>query len=200
MTRRKILTAFFLVAVLVTLCRETGLFDFNYFRATTNHKLQTDWKDSSVCITLEKSLFHTAFVNRRFSDLPVVVLYESDTLLHSQGNGPAFVLTIGDIQAGTLWTPLYKRASYQAVVRSSFQTEMLKINGNSLMHIRPNINGRHLATGQTTIVGVSSHRNSVNILKMLIAADVLQAAKEYLASLDGSTAYNSGLASVGLDE
>jgi len=194
MTLRKTLAALFLVAVVVTIVRETGLYDFNYYRAKTIHQLQTNWKDSSISITLEKSLFHTDFVSRKFGELPIVVIYRGDTMLHSSGRGPKVILNIEKIQPGTLWTPLYKKASYAASIRCEFNDEFMGVNGTKLINHRPSISGTLLATGQTTIVGLSSYRSSLNVIKALIAKDALNAAKQYLSSLDASTAYNIGFA------
>ena len=186
MTLRKSLIILFIVAVLVTFVREAGLCDFNYYRATTNHKLHTNWEGNSVTATLDKSMFHTTFPNRSFAGSPVVVLSNLDTLLYSPGAGPAMVMVVEDIESGALWTPLYKRASYRANVRSTFDGELIKVNDKHLKNIQSSITGKHVATGQTTILGLSSYRNSMHLLKTLIATDALNAARQYLSSLDGN--------------
>jgi hypothetical protein len=190
--RGKFKIALILLAA-ITLARESGFYDVNYFRAKTRHHFSTSWKGGSTTVTVDKSTFHTDFTSQKYADLPVVVLYKGDTLSSAAGEGPAFVLTIEDITTEPLWTPLFTRASYSATASSFLNSELIKVNGAKLSSIHSNIKGRHIAEGETTIFGFSSYRNSLELIKQVIATDAIKAAKEYLSSLDENTAYSSGL-------
>jgi hypothetical protein len=125
----------------------------------------------------------TAF--RKIASFPIAVLYGRDTICHSEGDGPLCVLKIKDIQTGPLWMPFYKNISYEAKVSCSFNSGLFKTAGDKLLSV--NISGNHVASGEITIMGLSSSRNSLKRIKDLIAEDAMKAANRYIASLIGTS-------------
>jgi len=173
----------FLAIAIGLLLREVIWHDFNYLKTNVHPQFKPKWTSQTFSIDTFSVSDETAF--RKIASFPIAVLYGRDTICRSEGDGPLCVLKIKDIQTGPLWMPFYKNISYEAKVSCSFNSGLFKTAGHKLLSV--NISGSHVASGEITIMGLCSSRNSLKLIKDLVAEDARKAANRYIASLIGNS-------------
>jgi hypothetical protein len=184
MKLKKLLILLFILG-LVTLARETGVLKVELYRTTSTYKYNSKWHYTLSTMRLERRGYDTELPGNQLAGMPIAVVYKGDTLLHRKGDGgTAFVMRIHGIQAPSLWVPLYKSGSFNAVVSCSLDYEIIKVEGKYQVITELELEGDHVVKGSITITGLSSYKNSLNLVKMLIAKKSMETAKKYLISLD----------------
>jgi hypothetical protein len=182
-SQQKIITIILMVVVL-TFIRETGVLNMNYYKMTSSTTSRNNWTDKSVIITIDSSLMGSKFVNRQFSDLPVIVLYGSDTLYSDRILLNPIIVTIDSLQNGFLWTPLYKSTTFKVVGISKFTKDIIKTPPARISLVKANHIGHLSIKGGVSITGLCSHRHALELIKELAVKDFVLQTRQHFSRLD----------------
>jgi hypothetical protein len=184
MKARKKLIIVILTLALLTLLRETGLLNVDYYTMTSSTNSSNNWSDHSMVVTIDSASMSTKFMNSQFHDLPVIVLYGSDTLFSDTIQRNPIVVTIDSLQKGFLWTPLYKSATFKIVGTSKFKHDITKTPPARISLVKADLTGHLSIEGSISITGPCSHRHALKLIKELAVNDFLQQTRQYFSTLD----------------
>ncbi|MES2829753.1 MAG: hypothetical protein V4687_16465 [Bacteroidota bacterium] len=174
--------------ILLTVLRETGIVDLNYYNAKVNYSGNIEWANGSRTANSVDSTAGPGYSN---ADISIIIVQEKDTLYKEIHKLAPLVLTIETFQTGSLWTPLYKSASFSASAIPGFEyssgldvKETTKVPG-------PLIYGNLKITGNVKITGLCSHRQAVQIVKDFVVKHFAESTKKHLSTTKGN--YANGL-------
>jgi len=170
--------------VVLTFIRETGVLNIDSYKMTSSITSRNSWTDNSVIITIDSSTMNSKFINRQFSDLPVIVLYGSDTLYSDRIQLNPIVVTIDSLQNSFLWTPLYKSVTFKAVGISKFTNDIIKTPPARISLVKANHVGHLNTKGSVSITGLCSHRHAVELIKELVVKDFVLQTRQHFSTLD----------------
>jgi hypothetical protein len=187
--RKKTLIITLIVLVVVSILRETGVFDFNLYRSTINSTVQTNWSDNSVTTkpTFKiDSVWRAAVADKcnhggKLAGTPVVVTYRS-TEYGDTGYCNPINVQIDDISFGVTWTPLIKSSNFSAGISCLISAQRTRIEDGQLISSTYTLNGSMTITGHITVWGICSYRNAKNILMRHIIGSVLRQVKSHIAN------------------
>lgn len=183
--RKKIIITLILVVVIVTILRETGVINAEYYKMTSETTLGNSWENRSMAATIDSSIMRTKFVNSQFNELPIVVLYGSDTLFKDNNiKRHPVIITIATLENGFLWTPLYKSSKFTVIGTAVYRNEFIKAPLNKISLVKADIVGHLSTNGNISIAGICSHRQAIKLLRQLAVNSFVTETKRYFSTLD----------------
>lgn len=183
--QKKIIIILISTALIVTILRETGVINNDYYKMTSETSLSSSWTNNNVTVTIDSSTMGTKFVNSQFHELPIVVLNGGDTLFQDAGlKNNSITITLDTLESGFLWTPIYKSSKFTVTGTSLFRNDLTKIPPAKISLIKTNLTGRLRINGSITIVGICSHRQAITLLKEVAVKNFVSETKRYFSGLD----------------
>lgn len=183
--RKKIIITIICTALIVTILRETGVINIDYYKMSSETSLSSRWTDNSVTATIDSSTMRTKFVNSQYRELPVLVLDGSDTLFQdTERKNNSITITIDTLENGFLWTPIYKSVKFTVTGTSFFKNDLTKTPLAKISLVKANLTGRLKIKGTITIIGICSHKKAINLLKEVVVKNFVSETKRYFFLLD----------------
>lgn len=183
--RKKIIIILISAALIVTVFRETGVINIEYYKMTSETSSSHSWKNSSVTVTIDSSTMKTKFANSRFHELPIVVMDGADTLFQDDGlKSNPITITLDTLETGFLWTPIYKSSKFTVIVTSLFKNDLTKTPPSKISLVQANLTGRLKINGSIKIVGMCSHRQAITLLKEVAVKNFVSETRRYFSELD----------------
>lgn len=183
--RKKIIITLICATLSITILRETGVVNINYYKMTSETSLSNSWTNNSTTMTIDSSAMRTKFVNSQFNELPVLVLDGSDTLFKdTQIKNTPIKITFDTLENEFLWTPIYKSAKFTVTGTSFFSNDLTKTPPATIALVKANLTGKLRIKGTIKIVGICSHRQAINLLKEVVIKNFVSETKRYFSQLD----------------
>lgn len=164
------------ILILLTVMRETGVVNLNYYRSDINYSENIEWFNGSSQTSDSTSTDLPKYVN---TDISIIILQENDTLFKEIHKLAPLVITIETFQTGPLWTPLYKSVTFSA---SGFPGFEHKPEDDLPGPLKSTIGGKLKITGTAKITGFCSHRHAVQVIKDFVVNRFAENTRKHLTT------------------
>jgi hypothetical protein len=172
-TFRNAAAAAAILVLLLLVVRETGIVNVDFYCTYANYHADTRVGQSYTAMECDSAKLES-IPHENLTKVPLVVLYDDDTLINRQGYGPEIVLTIEELATGPIWLPLYKPGNLEARMSCVYRGGCTKRIGPYIRSVDLRLNGNIYVTGTADIVGICSYRTSRELLKQAVANMALQ--------------------------
>jgi len=179
MTPQKKLYLAILVLVALSVLRETGILNLNYYTTNVNTNAQVKWFSSAKTRAVQYS---KPVANHKNTDLSIVILLDNDTIYKEINKLPPVLMKLHSSYGRPLWRPLYKSANFTAYGSMSSGDANKKLTSLEYAS-KSHLFGELAINGNVTISGFCSHRQAVQVVKNVIAKQAIGELKKYLSSI-----------------
>ena len=185
MTHRiKIVLFLVFIVIVLTILRETGIINADYYKMTTKTSMVTNWTKWSIPDSIDSSTEGTKLVNRQLHEFPIVVIEGNDTLYNDNKiKGNYITIKVDNFKNGFLWTPLYKSSKFTAIGTVIFEDEIIKTTSSKISEMKAELEGKLSINGNVSIAGICSHRQAVKLIKELAVNSFVLEVKKYFSTL-----------------
>lgn len=171
-----------LALALLTVIRETGWLNINWYKSKINATTTSSWSNTSSTIPWSNpSGSMDPCEEIQPGQVPVGISIEEEFLLDDpQGNKclPVMV-TISNLGQPGLWVPLYKSSSFSFSVPANYT----KVRRRETDIQNLSISGNITITGVISVFGICSQRQAKKLLRDYIRKEINTAVRNYLVSL-----------------
>ena len=184
MNVKKIFITIGLLIILEGILRESGILDMNLYKTNSNTSIKSNWSNKNATATFDSLWMGTTSKNELFCELPVVVLYQKDTLFNENSTHNYIVVTIDTFETDFLWPPLYKPVTLNVTANVEFLNNITKTHPASITLIQANVTGQLKLKGSVEFVGFCSYYQASKKVKELVAEMLVKETKQYFSTLD----------------
>jgi hypothetical protein len=176
--------------ITITVLRETGVITLDYYNLTSDINTQANWSHNITGVGIPLSGLNYTPREEKYSEIPIVVMHQKDTLYYKKGKGEPAKINIETFGADFLWIPLYKPAHPDISVSFYYDASIVKIEGVPtypepyIKHYKGNISGQLTLKGDIAIKGICSHRKAREIIGRLVAEQFDDKVEKYFSNLD----------------
>jgi hypothetical protein len=185
--RKKLLPIILACIVIITILRETGVFDFTLYKSFITSEKNANWSFNSNSMkssidasdSLHSGLNDECNYGGLLSNTPVYVTYGSTTW-GEKSVCSGLEIKVDNFSHGILWTPLYKSAKFRVTASCNSVIELRNAVDGKLSGTVYRFNGTIIIEGHIRIQGISSYRNAKKILTHHILNQLLREGQEYI--------------------
>jgi hypothetical protein len=172
---------FILILVMVVI-RELGYFNLDYYHSNMQKSVQTNWSTNSSRIHGSGRVPNNSFGTGQIFEIPVRVEYGEEILYEDPYSRVTAVVTIGSLNTGFLWFPLYKNSSFFADASVGLEGAYggLYWDGKWVDHL--SLNGSLSLSGNIAISGICSRHTAVGLVRHEVLKALVAQAKQYFAA------------------
>jgi hypothetical protein len=170
-TRKRISLLICLVFIGLTILRETGRIEFDYYSSKIN--LSFDRRFKATTTTLRPSLE----INERWmetinskcnfqgslANIPIQVTYKDQKYGDSSYCNPV-IIQITALEFGPIWTPLYKSGKIRGKAKYESSASLTTIRNDTLVTSNYQFSDDIDIVGNITVKGISSYRNAKQLV------------------------------------
>lgn len=167
MKTNQILLLFVVFFLILTTIRETGIYDFNVYKATFNSVSNANTNREHVVSFVSSDSEAQPHLDN--NNLSILVLMGKDTIYRELNGTVPVVVTIDSLDTSNLWMPLYKSGEFTAVGSYGTDQDQMTAAASPSGIIRSGGYGRLTVMGNVLINGVCSYRAANVYIKKYVA-------------------------------
>jgi hypothetical protein len=175
--RKKIFILFLLLLVL----RELGYINLDYYHSSLRKNASANWSTSTTRINAGGRVPNHSFGTGQIFEIPVRVEYGDEILYEDPSSGVTAVVTIGSLNNGFLWFPLYKNSSFSAAASVSLEGAYGGLYWEGKWVDQLQLSGYFRLSGNIAISGICSRHTAVGLIRQAMVKDFVAQTKQYFA-------------------
>jgi hypothetical protein len=187
MTRRRTILLFVLVIAIITILRETGTIELNYYNASINSTNSSNWNNKHFTSS-DSGFFRVSegeCIPTDISQIPVYINAHSGGFF-KEFDSPCDQLVIDlsySSNSGSIWMPLYKNVHFSGRTSCFDKIKIIEeYNGTSVCNIH-SLSGAISIKGQIRVTGICSSREVKRLITNELVKNIQSAGRQELRQL-----------------